>query len=139
MPHTLPAKVWLDGEGRLRRLTYRLDLSVLLTDVALKEDYIVEECGEPDPALLARAQAGDAKAVEAMMAAEPVCTERLPRPDELVIEGSVELSDYGTRVDVSPPPAAEVVTDEEYEAFMSAQADAAMAGIPVPPPRPPGP
>ena len=138
--HTMPAKVWLDGDGRLRRLTYRLDLSVLLTDVALKEDHIVEECGEPDPALLARAQAGDAKAIEAMMASEPVCTERLPRPEELVIEGSVELSAYGTTVDVSPPPAAEVVTDEEFEAFMSAQADAAVAGIPMPvPPGPPGP
>ena len=136
VPHTFPAKVWLDGEGRLRRLTYRLDLSVLLTDVALKEEHIVEECGEPDPAVLAQAQAGDPKAIDAMMAAEPVCTERLPRPDELVIEGSVELSAYGTTFDVSPPPATEVVTDEEYEKFIDAQAGAAMAGVPMPAPLP---
>jgi hypothetical protein len=138
--HTMPAKVWLDRAGRLRRLTYRLDLAALLTDVALKEDYLVETCTEPDPALIARAQAGDRTAMQELMSAGTACSERPPRPEELVIEGSVELSAYGTSLDVVPPPAAEVLSTDDYQAFIESQADAAMANpFPSPAPLPPPP
>jgi len=130
--HTFPAKVWLDGAGRLRKLTYRLDLSGLLTDVALKADYMVEECPDPDPALVAKAEAGDRKAMASLAAADVPCTERPPRPEELVIEGSVEISSFGTPVTIAAPPAAEVVTSEELDAFMMAQADQAFASGPMP-------
>ena len=49
VPHTFPATVWLDDAGRLRRLTYRLDLGVVLTPQALAADYLVEESQDPDP------------------------------------------------------------------------------------------
>lgn len=133
VPHTFPAKVSLDDAGRLRRLTYRLDLAALLTDVALKADYVVQECPEPDPALLKKAEAGDSKAMQALFAAGGSCTERPPRPEELVIEGSVEISSYGTPLAVVPPPATEVATAEEYDAFLMSQGAAMARGLgPVP-------
>ena len=133
--HSFPGKVWLDREGRLRRLTYRLDLAALLTDVALKADYTIEECDEPDPALVKRAEAGDKKAMATLFTTEPDCTERPARPEELVIEGSVELSEYGSPVSVTAPPATEVLTSEKLEAFFASQAAAAL-NVPVRPTRP---
>ena len=133
--HSFPGKAWLDREGRLRKLTYRLDLAQLLTDVALKADYTVEECDDPDPALVKKAETGDRKAMAALFASEPDCTERPARPEELVIEGSVELSEYGSPVAVTAPPASQVLTSEKLEAFFASQA-AAFLDVPVPPPGP---
>jgi len=134
--HSLPAKVWLDGAGRLRKLTYRLDLSALLTDAALKADYLVQECSEPDQALAKKAAAGDKKAMATLMAQGNNCPERPARPEELVIEGSVEVSAYGTPLTVAPPPAAEVLTSEKFEAFLATQAGSALGGLPLPPAKP---
>lgn len=130
VPHTFPAKVWIDRDGRLRKLTYRLDLSMLLTDVALKADYVVEECAEPDAALITKAQAGDRKAMASLASFDGKCTERPSRPEELIIEGSVEMSSYGAPLQVSPPPAAEVVLSDELNAFFEAQAHAAISAAP---------
>jgi len=142
VPHRFPAKVWLDRAGRLRKLTYRLDLSVLLTDVALKSDYVVEDCAEPDPELVRKAENGDRKAMAALDASDGNCTERPPRSEELVTEGSIEMYDYGTPLTISPPPASEVVTTDQIEAFVTSQAGAAWAGGPpatkgAPPKAPP--
>lgn len=61
------------------------------------------------------------------------CTERPARPDELVIEGSVEISSFGAPLTVTPAPAAEVVTSEAFDAFLAAQVEAALTtGFPVP-------
>lgn len=118
--HTFPAKVWIDQQGRLRKLTYSLDLSTLLTDVALKSDsYQVATCPEPDAALLEKVRAGNRRAMaelDKLFAQE--CPSRPPNHDELLIEGSVELSDYGTPLTITPPPAAEVITEEEYSKAM---------------------
>ena len=130
VPHTFPAKVWLDRTGRLFRLTYRLDLATLLTDVALREDYLIEECPEPDADLISRAMAGDRKAGAALDALDERCTDRPARPEELVVDGSIEISDYGVALAVTPPPAREVVTAEQVEAFFDAQADAVLGGGP---------
>lgn len=131
--HTFPAKVWLDGDGRLRKLTYRLDLSGLLTDVALNADFTVEECPDPDPVLVKKAEAGDRKAMASLFAADEECTGRPPRPEELVIEGSVEISSFGTPLGVVAPPPAEVVTSDELDAFFAAQANEAIASGAFPP------
>ncbi len=136
MPHSFPAKVWLDRQGRLRKLTYRLDLATLLTDVALKADYVVEECDDPDPALLKKVEAGDKTAMATLFSFEPDCTERPPRPEELVVEGSVEMSGYGTPLSVTAPPGAEVMTSERFEELMEAEAAAALRAMPAPPKRP---
>ena len=71
----------------------------------------------------------------ALFASEPDCTERPARPEELVIEGSVELSEYGSPVAVTAPPASQVLTSEKLEAFFASQA-AAFLDVPVPPPGP---
>jgi len=116
--HTFPAKVWLDRSGRLRKLTYRLDLAGLLTEVALREDYTAQDCPEPDPQLARRLQSGDESAFAALEKLEERCTTRPARPEELAIEGSVELSDYGTPLTVTPPPATEVLTAAQLDAFL---------------------
>lgn len=136
VPHTFPAKVWLDRTGRLRRLTYRLDLSALLTDVALREDYTIEECPEFDEALVNKAMAGDRKAAATLDALEEDCTDRPARPEELVIDGAVELSSYGTPLTITPPPTREVVTSEQLSSFLDAQADAALGAGPTTTARP---
>ena len=136
VPHSFPAKVWLDRQGRLRKLTYRLDLAMLLTEVALKADYVVEECDDPDPALLKKVEAGDRKAMATLFNTEPDCTERPPRPEELVVEGSVEMSAYGTPLSVTAPPAAEVLTSDRFEDLMETEASSALDDPPAPPKRP---
>jgi hypothetical protein len=130
VPHTFPATVWLDRSGRLRRLTYSLDLSKLLTQVALGADYVVEECPDPDPALVQKAIAGDRKAADALDALDLPCTERPARPEELLIEGSVEISGYGVPLNVVAPPDAEVITEADIEKAMTQSARDTVSLVP---------
>lgn len=123
VPHTFPGKVWLDRQGRLRKLTYRLDLAGLLTDLALREDYVIDECPEPSPALAGRLRSGDRRALAEMDALDEQCTQRPARPEELVIEGSVELSDYGVPLVVTPPPPAQVLDSETFFEALLGSAD----------------
>jgi hypothetical protein len=120
VPHTFPATVLLDAAGRLRRLTYRLDLATLLTPEAIAAGYTVEECPTPSADDIAKMKAGT---YDGMSDFGEDCPERQPRPEELVMEGSVELSDYGTPLAVTAPPAAEVLTEDELDTIMQSRFD----------------
>ena len=117
VPHRFPASAWIDGDGRLRKLTYRLDLGALLTPEALKRDHTIEDCPPVDAALIQKATKAPKAAQRKLSALPSPCTERAAKPEELIIDGSIELFDYGTPLAVAAPPAAQVISEEQLYNF----------------------